>query len=97
MKQPKNTGSYFFNYKGTFSIVLMALVDVNYEFIYVDIGCNGRISNEGVFQNCSLSKVIEHNDLDIPPPRVIREEIQSLPYVIAVDDAFPLKENIMKP
>ena len=96
MKQQKNTGSYFFNYKGTFSIVFMALVDTNYEFIYVDIGCNGRISDGRVFRNCSLSKAIEHDDLNIPPPQVICEEIQPLPYVIVADDAFHLKENIMK-
>ena len=95
MKQPENTDSCFFNYKGTFSIVLMALVDADYEFIYVDIGCNGRISDGGVFRNCSLSKEIEHNNLNILPPRVICEEIQPLPYVIVADDAFPLKENIM--
>ena len=74
----------------------MALVDADYEFIYVDIGCNGRISDGGVFRNCSLSKEIEHNNLNILPPRVICEEIQPLPYVIVADDAFHLKENIMK-
>ena len=75
----------------------MALVDANYEFIYVDIGCNNRISDGGVFRNCFLSKAIEHNDLNTPPPRVICEEIKPLPYGIVADDAFPLKENIMNP
>ena len=49
-----------------------------------------------MFHNCSLSKAIEHHDLNISPPRVICEGIQPLPYVFVADDAFPLKENIMK-
>ena len=38
MQAPQNSESLFFNYKGTFSLVLMALVDACYKFIYVDIG-----------------------------------------------------------
>ena len=56
----------------------MALVESNYEFIYVNIGCNGRISDGGVFRNCTLSKAVEHNDLNITPPLFICEEIQPL-------------------
>ena len=82
--------------QGTFSIVLMALVDADYKFIYVDIGCNSRISDRRVFCNYSLLKATEHKDRNIPPSRIIYEEIRPLPYVIVSDYAFPLKEN-MKP
>ena len=95
VKQPGNSGSYYFNYKGTFSIVLLVIVDANYQFIYVDVGCNGRISDGGVFRNSSLSTAIEQNNLGIPPHRTIAGTLFS--YVIVADDAFPLKENIMKP
>ena len=55
MKCPVNLGSYFFHYKGSFSIVLLALLDADYEFRYIDVGCNGRISDGCVFRNSSLS------------------------------------------
>ncbi|CAH1981280.1 unnamed protein product [Acanthoscelides obtectus] len=42
---PTSAGSYYHNYKGTDSMVLLALVDANYKFIYVNIGVNGRISD----------------------------------------------------
>lgn len=42
---PANSGSYFYNYKGFHSLVLMAVVNARYEFIMCDIGVNGRISD----------------------------------------------------
>ena len=50
MKRPINSGLYFFDYKGTFSVVLLALVNADYKFIFIDVSCNGRISDGGVFR-----------------------------------------------
>lgn len=96
LKRPVNSGSYYFNYKGSFSIVLLAIVDADYKFIYVDVGCNGRISDGGVFRNASISEALEKNMLNIPPDREVAPGF-TLPYVIVADDAFPLKTYIMKP
>lgn len=97
MKAPMNIRSLYFNYKGTHSIVLMALVGADYKFLYVDVGCNGRISDGGVFANCSLSKALENNTLNIPQPKPLRGQSNSVPFVIVSDDAFPLKSYLMKP
>jgi hypothetical protein len=51
---PRNSTSEYLNYKNTFSIVLFALVDANYNFMFVDAGCQGRISDSGVFTNTEL-------------------------------------------
>ena len=41
MQPPGNSGSYYYNYKQTNSIVLMAVAGPNYECLYYDIGTNG--------------------------------------------------------
>jgi len=67
LQSPINSGSEYINYKGTFSIVLMALVDANYCFTFADIGCQGRISDGGVFRYTILYQKIEENKLMLPP------------------------------
>ena len=54
-----NSGSNFFNYKGKYSIVLLALVDNNYNFTCIDIGAHGSMSDGGIFNKYSLKKAIE--------------------------------------
>jgi hypothetical protein len=40
--KPEHSGSMFYNYKDFFSVVLMAVADTNYRFVYVDIGSYGK-------------------------------------------------------
>ena len=80
-----------------FSIVLLALLDGDYKFLYVDIGCNGRISDGRVFKNSSLGIALEMKPLNLPSPEPLPGRLDPIPFFIVADDAFPLKENIMKP
>ncbi|KAJ8883575.1 hypothetical protein PR048_015419, partial [Dryococelus australis] len=50
-KGPENSGSLYYNYKGTHGVVLLALVNARYEFLYED---------------CSSSFALENNLLNIP-------------------------------
>ena len=77
--------------------MLLAIVDADYKFIYVDIGCNGRISDGGVFKNCNLYSMLEENKMKIPKPKNLPGTTIACPYHIVAHDAFPSKEYIMKP
>lgn len=97
IRPPPQSGSYYFTYKHTFSIVLLALVDANYKFVFVDIGTNGRVSDGGVFRNSALSSALETNCMNVPGPQMLPSGTVPVPHLIVADDAFPLKPYIMKP
>jgi len=46
----------------------MAIANSNYEFIIVDIGANGRVSDGGVFSNSSFYKNFQEKKIKIPEP-----------------------------
>ena len=98
IQAPANSGSTFFNYKGTHSIVLMAVCDAHYRFILVDIGDSGRHSDGGVLSSSSFGSALENGSLSFPPDSPLPETSQpSLPYVIVGDEAFPLKTYMLRP
>ena len=68
IQAPSNTESDYFNYKSEFIVILFALVDANYNFTYVDVGCKGRISDVGIFKNSTLCSKLQHDQLSSPPP-----------------------------
>lgn len=75
----------------------MALVDANYKFIYCDVGCNSRISDGGVFAACSLNDLLIRKSANLPIPKELPGTSDLCSYHVVADDAFPLRDDIMKP
>ena len=48
---PKQAGSNYYNYKQFHSIILIALVDAEYKFSWVDVGSMGSAGDANVFNN----------------------------------------------
>ena len=100
---PFNSGSTYFSSKGFSSIVLLALVDADYKFLYVNVGCQGRISDGGVFKNSELYHLLVNGEINLPDSRqlpvlsslndsflVESNRESEVPYIVVADDAFPL-------
>ena len=69
MSKPKKSGSDYYNYKGFFSLVLLALVDAEYRFLQIDCGYNGSCSDAQIFNRSLLREKIEDGSLGLPPPK----------------------------
>jgi hypothetical protein len=46
---PSKSGSEFCNYKEHYSVILVAIVDTNYKFMYIDVGTNVRVNDSSFF------------------------------------------------
>ena len=102
--RPAASGSDY--YKGFYSIVCMAVVGYDYRFLYVDAGCQGRISDGGVFKATDLHQDLENKTLGLPEHRPLPitegnshwdEDLEPVPFVLVGDSAFALTDYMMKP
>ncbi|XP_029969512.1 protein ANTAGONIST OF LIKE HETEROCHROMATIN PROTEIN 1 isoform X2 [Salarias fasciatus] len=92
-----HTGSTFRNYKGRFSVLLLAVVDAKYQFKYVNLGAQGRASDAGVFAACDLKQALDRNLLSIPAAKSLPGSDMEVPFVFLGDDAYSLRSDLMKP
>ena len=52
MQAPPHSGSLYYNYKGLYSIIMLALVDANCKFFICGCGAYGADSDAGIFREC---------------------------------------------
>lgn len=95
---PPNSGSLYYNYKNYFSIVLMAVTDADYKFVYVDVGSYGKCGDSTVFQQSSLYQKILTETIDLPDDSPISRTLNTpIPHIFLADDAFSLSHRIICP
>ena len=99
LQKPPDSGTLFWNYKGYCSLVLLALVDANYRFIFVDIGEYGSNTDSNVFRASKFGELFMENKLNIPGVKRLPNFNQEgpVPHVIVADEAFPQMHSLMRP
>ena len=99
VNKPPESGTLFHNYKGFFSIVLLALVDANYKFIAVDVDEYGANTDSNVFRSSKWGDKFINNQLDMPGPKKLPDlkDEGPLPHVIIGDEVFPCLHNLLRP
>ena len=92
------TGSLYHNYKGFFSMVLLAVCNANYRFITLDFCQYGNNNDSGVLFKSSMGKKLELNDINLPSAISLdRCNFDPLPYFLEGDEIFSLKTYLMRP
>ncbi|KAA0722998.1 hypothetical protein E1301_Tti019038 [Triplophysa tibetana] len=97
IQPPAHSGSIWHNYKSRFSVLMMAVVDANYKFLYISVGTQGRVSDAGLFAHSDLKKALDQGLLNVPPPERLISSDVVLPYLFVGDEAYPLRTDLMKP
>lgn len=99
---PPNSGSEYFNFKGFFSVVLMAVADAKYFFTAVDVGSYGREGDSSIFKKSNFGRRLKSEELDLPPDRPLPttnvcDDGTCVPFILLGDEAFGLSKNVMRP
>ena len=77
---------------------MLGLVNTNYEFLMIDVGTNGRVSDGDVIEKTKFYKTLLNNELYFPKASPLPNSTDgNVSYVILADDAFTLSKCIKKP
>lgn len=97
IQKPSGSGSSYYNYKHFFSVVLFAIVNANYEFMYVHIDTNRSVSDGAILQHTKFYEKLMTNELNLPQPCPLPGTNTFVPYVFLGDSAFAISKHLMKP
>lgn len=77
--------------------ILMAIVNDNFEFIYLNVSSRSRANDSGIWESSDFNSKIQTNSLNIPMDYNVNGTKSKLPYVFIGDKSFPLRNNLLRP
>ena len=79
-------------------VILLALVDADYNFLWVNVGAIGSLGDAQIFNNLNLRDSILDGTIGFPQPQPVPlpQDNQPTPYFLVKDDAFALRTRLMK-
>lgn len=82
-----------------FSVVLMALVDADYKFLWIDVGSDGSSNDASIYNGSELKEGLEssNNVFNLPKEKQLPGDDVPVPYFIVGDNAFGINKRLMNP
>ena len=74
----------------------MALAGPEYECLYPNVGYNGTVNDSGIWNKVTLLQGIQHESVKLPDEEKLSND-DITPFVFLGDDAFALKNFMIKP
>lgn len=97
IERPPRSGSVYYNYKHFYSIILMALVDGDYKFQWVNVGAAGAAGDAQVWNRSDLRNLILEGRIGWPAPEPLEGQEEDSHYFIVGDEAFAMQQWLIKP
>ena len=94
VKTPLESQTDYYNYKKYHSIVMLASVNANLQFNYVQVGASGRCNDASIYSRSNLADVIQSPIYTKHSMLINGVKVQA--HLIA-DSAFALNATLMKP
>lgn len=91
------SGSLFYNYKNYSSAVLLAIVDANYKYIYIDVYAFGNDSDSTIFERTDFYRKLKNAEVNSPNDQPLPGTVgPNMCYIFIGDEAFSISPNVMR-
>ena len=95
---PTNSGPLYYNHKGFFSLVLLAICDAKYTFTLIDIGSYESNNDCGILVKPLIGKKFDDIKMNLPSAEDLAGFSRNpLNYFLVGDEIFPLKGWLLRP